>query len=544
MSVELVLAAVAAADLCLKYGKELTQAYQAFKDASEEIKDRILIVEAVWHRSSVQIQFARRIFRTAPEEHCRIHLDAFETLRAKLATAVNKLESVAAPFSKDSRTSIVIGRLKYAIIRNSLDAAISDLERWQRVFDPTWFLLLRIGDKLIDSELTIKIVSPPKAATHSSATAPPLSTARNLRGVLSGESPEVHVSLPENGLAWETALSVPFSSTRVIQRAGSIKSFVVDTILCDSNVNIASARTDAEGLAKKLKHTDPSVFGLLTCHGLVKRKDKTTGRLTSIDLIFRPPSGSSPTPGGKDSLPVSLRKRLMQPQNISLTQAVDIARQLASAVSFIHTCEFVHKNIRPETILFFPDSEKPEGLGSPYMLGFDAFRNVNFQTLRKGDTAWHRNLYRHPQRQGVRANDTYVMQHDVYSLGVCLLELGLWQSFVSYKQDGEDLGESEQTPSEALTQLFEEFNLNETGVEGRLAGASAKDELTRLAKTRLPLKLGDRYTEVVVTCLTCLDEENTDFFGQAEEDMQDQDGVLIGTRFIEKVLMRLNEIYI
>ncbi len=34
-----------------------------------------------------------------------------------------------------------------------IDKAISELEQWQRIFDPTWFLILRIGDKLIDSEL-------------------------------------------------------------------------------------------------------------------------------------------------------------------------------------------------------------------------------------------------------------------------------------------------------------------------------------------------------------------------------------------------------
>ncbi|KAK1758923.1 hypothetical protein QBC47DRAFT_96883 [Echria macrotheca] len=528
------------------YGKELTQAYQAFRDAGDEIKDKILIIEAVWHRSSIQIQFARRIFSTVPAEYCRVHLDAFETLKAKLATAVNKLESVAAPFSKDSRTGIVIGKLKYAIIRDSLDAAISDLERWQRVFDPTWFLLLRIGDKLIDSELTPKVVLPSNPPSQPPATPTPLLTARNLRGALSSGSPvEVHVSLPENGLDWETAVPIPYSSsTRIIQRAGSTKFFVVDTIVCDSHLNIASARTDAESLAKKLRHIDPSVFGLLACHGIIKRKDKSSGRLSFIDLIFRPPAGPAET---KLYRAYTLRERLMQPRGlISLTQVLDIARKLASAVSFIHTCEFVHKNIRPEAIVFFgnPDDECGD-LGSAYILGFDSFRNINFQTMRKGDVAWHRNLYRHPQRQGVRANEAYVMQHDVYSLGVCLLELGLWESFVSYRKEGME-GQTV-VPNESMTQLLGDVVSGDGGeVESALpppSGVRAKERLVHLARTRLPVKMGDRYTAVVVTCLTCLDEDNVDFFGDAGEDtMQDKDGVLVGARFIEKVLFRLDEI--
>lgn len=517
----------------------MTQAYQAFKDAGDEIKDRILIIEAVWHRSSIQIEFARRIFSTVPKEHCRIHLDAFETLRAKLVAAVNKLESVAAPFSKDSRTGIIISRLKYAVIRDSLDAAIADLERWQRVFDPSWFLLLRIGDALIDAELTSKFDAPQKTITRSSRATQPLMTASNLRGALSGGQPlDVHVSLPENGLAWETAVLVPFSTTKIIQRSGSTKWFVVDSILRDPSLNISAARTDAENLAKKLKHIDPSVFGLLNCHGLVKRKNKTSGHLTSIDLIFRFPTNPTSPPDVGKPLGISLRERLMQPSSLSLTRVLEIARQLASAVSFIHTCEFVHKNIRPETILFFQDSEKPGGFGPPYIMGFDSFRNVNFQTLRKGDISWHRNLYRHPQRQGVKADDAYVMQHDVYSLGVCLLELGLWESFVSYPQGDE----GEPTPSETMKQLFCHFPPDNVEVEAVMFGVQTKDNLVQLARATLPRRMGDKFTAVVVTCLSCLDDDNTEFFGDAGDDMEDQDGVLIGTRFIEKVLLRLNDI--
>jgi hypothetical protein len=45
--------------------------------------------------------------------------------------------------------------------------------------------------------------------------------------------------------------------------------------------------------------------------------------------------------------------------------------------------------------------------------------------------------------------------------------------------------------------------------------------------------MGDKYTDIVVTCLTCLDESNTDFGDDSE--FEDADGVLIGVRYIEKV---------
>jgi len=96
MSAELILAAVGAADLCLKYGKELIDACRAYKSAADDIRDKALIIEAIWSRTSIQIEFAQRIIKTQAlsDHHYQIHLDVFETLKAKLATAARKLGSV------------------------------------------------------------------------------------------------------------------------------------------------------------------------------------------------------------------------------------------------------------------------------------------------------------------------------------------------------------------------------------------------------------------------------------------------------------------
>jgi hypothetical protein len=47
--------------------------------------------------------------------------------------------------------------------------------------------------------------------------------------------------------------------------------------------------------------------------------------------------------------------------------------------------------------------------------------------------------------------------------------------------------------------------------------------------------MGRKYTETVVTCLTCLDISNS--FGDASEFL-DENGILVGVRFIEKVKYR------
>lgn len=114
------------------------------------------------------------------------------------------------------------------------------------------------------------------------------------------------------------------------------------------------------------------------------------------------------------------------------------------------------------------------------------------------------------------------MQHDIYSLGVYLLEIGLWESFVLFHDEGSN-------PSSS-TVLAISHSAEKYEIEKRVL---VKDALVDLAKRRLPGRMGDKYTGIVVTCLTCLDESNTDFGDNGE--IEDADGVLIGVRFIEKV---------
>ncbi|KAI0896863.1 hypothetical protein F4806DRAFT_463168 [Annulohypoxylon nitens] len=549
MSAELILAAVGAADLCLKYGQHLLKIYQAFKQADEDVRAKTLLIESRWSQMAVQVEFVQRIAHTMSPDHCRIHFEVLEMLQAKFQVAIRKIEPLLKENSENTLGSRV-KRWKYLLIRESLDKIISDLEQWQRIFDPTWYLIILIKDKAVDSRLLeefgipkgdLSDVSSGRMSLLSNST---LATIRNLRNTLKNESiPNTHITLPAEGLAWEGARKIHHSTTRLVPRTGSNKLFLVDSMLCDSNLDIPRARADAEILARKLKQVETSNFGLLSCHGLVKRKAQPTGTLFSIDIVFRLPNGKT--------TPASLRSELLQHPIVSLSNRIDIARQLAMAVSFVHTCDFVHKNIRPETILLLANSdmEQTEGRAVPeslYLLGFDRFRSVNFSTMRKGDTAWERNLYRHPLRQGSRAQEDYVMQHDVYSLGVCLLEVGLWESFV-VDEGGKDAHAEDEdrvkVPSSTLGLTLGDFNPDASfSAESAEPATKIKDHLIHLARSQLPQRMGDKYTAVVITCLTCLDKENEDF--RDEDDMHDEDGILIGVRFIEKILFKLSEISI
>ncbi|UKZ46567.1 hypothetical protein TrVGV298_000772 [Trichoderma virens] len=464
-------------------------------------------------------------------------MEVFEILKSKLSRAITKIE----PVLKEG-ANFGIKKWRYPFLRDAIDEAISDLDQWQRIFDPTWYLIFLIGDEVIDKKLSTTSPLPLTTSNESLQTETvyknsPLVPAQRFRSSLGvgrekDGHPKIPINLSDNGLDWGQAVQIKYTNIRLIPRTASNKTrFAVDTIICDQTLDVTRARADGESLAKKLSQLNHRASGLLRCFGFIKRKDPESRKLVSLHLAF--------SLWTEDSNPMCLRHHLLYSTGISLTTILNMARQLVSAVSYIHTCGWVHKNIRPETILILPEDNatNPNDLGPAYLLGFNSFRSVNFRTMRTGDEEWDRNLYRHPSRQGLSAQEDYIMQHDVYSLGVCLLELGLWESFVSYDRDVGDAKHENKQPSASLGLGLDNLQFQ---AEGSAVSSKIKNHLVNLARLKLPSRMGDKYTSVVVTCLTCLDQGNEDFGD--DEEMRDDDGILVGVRFIEKVLLKVNEI--
>jgi serine/threonine protein kinase len=275
---------------------------------------------------------------------------------------------------------------------------------------------------------------------------------------------------------------------------------------------------DVRDLARKLQHNEPDTFGLLTCHGFVAESDKSDN--SEPDPIVDSTLASKLPPEYSDSR--SLRDLLLDPSpTASLSFRLNIAKSLANAVGHVHTFGFVHKNIHPGSVIGFDtiDGTKPPAV---FLVGFENFRRDQGPTLRFGDNMFERNLYRHPSRQGTDHQEDYVMQHDIYSLGVCLLEIGFWSSFIN---DNPQERGAYASPILGLSELRGPQLITFLQTQG-------KEHLLSLAASRLPQFMEDRYADIVKTCLTCLDPENEDFGDQWE--FEDEDGILVGARYIEK----------
>jgi hypothetical protein len=157
------------------------------------------------------------------------------------------------------------------------------------------------------------------------------------------------------------------------------------------------------------------------------------------------------------------------------------------------------------------------------------------------------------------------MQHDIYSLGVVLLELGLWTSFITYppssptaspsqgpkdqaieedkKKDATNsITDPNPDPDTAIPPPFIDSQLSEK--DARKRAVAIKTHLIHLTSEILPARMGNKYTDIVLLCLRCLDktEKEEEGVGGEFSDVYDEDGIVVGVKYIEKILLRMQEI--
>lgn len=203
------------------------------------------------------------------------------------------------------------------------------------------------------------------------------------------------------------------------------------------------------------------------------------------------------------------RQHMPPPLSARLRLAID----LAHAVLIIHSLGLVHKTINPETILVLPgDDCSPVTLGRPCLIGFGSVRSDdvilsdrrnNMIAHTSVENILHTMLYKHPKHWVEDREEAYEMRDDIYSLGVCLLEIALWKSFFHFDLGSTSIKNDEQ--GMILVQprdTGEEFNgdLDNVGKEWKRKN---QELLLNIANNRIPSAMGDIFRDVVVNCLSC-----------------------------------------
>jgi hypothetical protein len=135
-----------------------------------------------------------------------------------------------------------------------------------------------------------------------------------------------------------------------------------------------------------------------------------------------------------------------------------------------------HLTSSPDQSSMLQYAEEPQ-IGTPYLVGFSYARRGTARSTGSSRADWRNEIYRHPERQaaelGIDPEVYYKPYHDVYSLGVVLLELGLW---------------------ERLDVIYE------TKLK-RATANQRRDRLIDLASSHLPVKVGSTFSRIVRGCL-------------------------------------------
>jgi hypothetical protein len=174
-----------------------------------------------------------------------------------------------------------------------------------------------------------------------------------------------------------------------------------------------------ENMSRLLCHGKGIGFHILPGLGFIH--ESHTNR---FGVVFRLSSEQAKT----QSPPVALRSLYKKYPYLSLSSRVTIACAIATAIENLHRVEWIHKEIRSDNICFFSpadDEQNSISISSPWLFGFEYARAMASGTKLEEDHSEIRNLYRHPQRWS-RPQEKFTRAHDIYALGVVLLEIADW----------------------------------------------------------------------------------------------------------------------
>ncbi|KAM0433462.1 hypothetical protein ACHAPT_004342 [Fusarium lateritium] len=297
------------------------------------------------------------------------------------------------------------------------------------------------------------------------------------------------------------------------------------------------ARESIEILSSKLSQLQ-SDSGILPFLGYRDEPGRDGG---AFQLLFRGPFDRG-LPATLSTFMINYRSKP------SLNFRVDLCYQLAAAVLQTQALGLVHKNIRPENILIHP----PEALQSPTarpgenipalnLCGWQYAREVEQGVTRlTGDVALQRKIYQHPERQLPTAEREYSMAHDVYSLGVCMLEILCWESV---------LQPSPPFVSPAFVETFTQlgFRPNEMDPGDYYTKFPNKNKtiLLSMSETMIPTEAGTKMSNIVRDFLTCLDGKGQGFDDEGLDEYainDETDRIKVAMNFVDTALKDLRNI--
>ena len=191
----------------------------------------------------------------------------------------------------------------------------------------------------------------------------------------------------------------------------------------------------------------------------------------------------------------------------NLENRLCLAKALAWTLFELHSVNWVHQSFHPDNILLFAEESEPGVFEfdwkSPYVVGFDSSRTDNGRSGKFNPKAqWTSRIYTHPDRDEAQEYKRYKKTHDIYALGVVLLEIGRLRSFIDEVMEQNriwkefhDKKKTKEDPNamQVDSEPHVEFTYKTTPGDFKNNFVSKMDVLSKI--------LGPAYRQVVSICL-------------------------------------------
>ncbi|KAI9730824.1 MAG: hypothetical protein M1834_005542 [Cirrosporium novae-zelandiae] len=427
--------------------------------------------------------------------------------RAHLTRLQSSLEQAREELDKSVDTAGRINRFYFALHgRRQLRDIICNLDKWQNDFS-MFIILTNVNKPILTRE---RLLTPQNFRT----------TTRCGGDYASRSGTMLHVWLAHAEIKGEDGKIREVEV--MIERPGS------DKIVPFSRRDNPQLKESTSYLAARLTSNDIKA-GMLPCLGY-RMKPR-------VELIFEIPPGLQN--------PRSLKSLIASRSQVSYRQRLRLASRLSEIIYSVHAAKLVHKSISPETIAILESSKgyTPNPNTANYRLGFlfltswGTSRATDDPSSWWGDDRWTKNIYQHPQRQGLHLEGRHTIGHDIYSLGVCLLEIGLWEPLI--------IGRAESlSMCDLYRQIAAKLNYIDTTESmelGRLIEPIVTQEVMfGLANKELGQRMSAKYVNIVTTCLRWVEDEASEnkFLYQRDEDEDDNSAKL--RRFKDLVVQPLS----
>ncbi|RYP44671.1 hypothetical protein DL768_008905 [Monosporascus sp. mg162] len=251
-------------------------------------------------------------------------------------------------------------------------------------------------------------------------------------------------------------------------------------------------------LTELLRCDVPSGFRTPRCLGYTK-SSRGDSEPSIFGLVFEIP----PKAGPETSL-VTLRQLLGRLPRPPLSARLLLASMLADSVSSFHSVGWLHKGLRSDNILFFGGETRDLDLGSLYISGFELSRPSDMtEVTEKPIHDPGSDIYRHPHTQFGEVSNSYRRSYDLYSFGVVLMEIALWEP-VETIIGIEDLATIKQ---HELRDIHKQLLGRSTGT-----GQTGREESDCLGKAAN--ECGDVYRDIIELCLEANNVERPTYRGE------------------------------